>query len=265
MGTTTRRGDAGTRRRGEKESYFSSPRLRVSASPRRANGFTLIELVITLTVLTILTMGVIPLVKTSVRRQREQQLREALRTMRSAIDQFHREALAGARAGQPGAGGTGAPVAPPTEQENPPANGPAPTGAVPGQPVQQFIDPRVRVAITDNTIFGTDNPDRYPPDLDTLVNGVNVTPIGGGGPQGGGGIAGLDNENTATSNSLASTKKKVYLREIPIDPMTGERDWELRSTYDSKDAQSWGGENVFDVRSKSTATALDGETKYNEW
>src|SRR3954467_1726397 len=119
MGTTTRRGDAATRRRGEKESYFSSPRQRVSASPRRANGFTLIELVITLTILTILTMGVIPLVKISVRRQREQQLREALRTMRSAIDQFHPEAVAGARAGQPGAGGTGAAVTPPTEQENP--------------------------------------------------------------------------------------------------------------------------------------------------
>ncbi|HYG81132.1 MAG TPA: hypothetical protein VD861_12125, partial [Pyrinomonadaceae bacterium] len=125
--------------------------------------------------------------------------------------------------------------------------------------------PRVRVAITDNTIFGNDNPDRYPPDLETLVNGVNVTPIGGG-AQGGGGIVGLSgSDQTATSNTLTSTKKKVYLREIPIDPMTGERDWELRSTYDSKDAQSWGGENVFDVRSKSTQTALDGETKYNEW
>jgi general secretion pathway protein G len=224
-----------------------------------SRGFTLIELVITLTVLTILTMGVIPLVKISVRRQREQQLREALRTMRSAIDQFHREALAGARAGQPGAGGTGGAVPTGGDTDNPQ---PQPN---PQQPMQQFIDPRVRVAITDNTIFGTDNPDRYPPDLDTLVSGVNVTPIGGGGPQGGGGIAGLDNDQTATSNSVTSTKKKVYLREIPIDPMTGERDWELRSTYDSKDAQSWGGENVFDVRSKSTATALDGETKYNEW
>jgi general secretion pathway protein G len=46
--------------------------------------------------------------------------------------------------------------------------------------------------------------------------------------------------------------------------MTGQADWDLRSTYDSPDASSWGGENVFDVRSKSTETALDG-TKYNEW
>jgi general secretion pathway protein G len=121
-----------------------------------------------------------------------------------------------------------------------------------------MVDPRVRVAITDTTIFGVDNPDRYPPDLETLVNGVSVTPIGAnlpiGGPQG----------PNATDNTLTSTKKKVYLREIPIDPMTGERDWELRSSFDSKDAGSWGGENVFDVRSKSTATALDG-SKYSEW
>jgi general secretion pathway protein G len=228
-------------------------------SGRRAAGFTLIELVITLTVLTILTLGVIPLVKTSVRRQREQQLREALRQMRRAIDQFHREALAGGQARGLGGGGVGGGAAtppPPVDPDNPGAQQPA------GMP---FVDPRVRVAITDTTIFGTDNPDRYPPDLETLVNGVSVTPIGAAG-QGGGGIVGLSgSDQTATSNTLTSTKKKVYLREIPIDPMTGERDWELRSTYDSKDAGSWGGENVFDVRSKSTATSLDGETKYNEW
>jgi general secretion pathway protein G len=197
------------------------------------------ELVITLTVLTILTMSVIPLVKVSVKRQREQRLRETLREMRMAIDQFHREALAGPQGQQPG----GAAQPPP----------------VPNQPQQQpSIDPRVRVAITDNTIFGVDNPDRYPPDLETMVNGVSVTPLAGaapvGGPQG----------PNATDNTLTSTKKKIYLREIPIDPMTGERDWELRSTYDSKDAGSWGGENVFDVRSKSTETALDG-SKYSEW
>ena len=221
-------------------------------SGRRAEGFTLIELVITLTVLTVLTLGVIPLVKNAVRRQREQQLRESLRQMRAAIDQFHREALAGARVQGRGAGTPQPQPQPQPDPDNPQPNPqPAP-----------FVDPRVRVAITDTTIFGTDNPDRYPPDLDTLVNGVSVTPIDAG-PGGGGGRSVFEQE--ATSNTLTSTKKKVYLREIPIDPMTGERDWELRSTYDSKDAGSWGGENVFDVRSKSTATALDGETKYNEW
>src|SRR3954453_19216741 len=70
--------------------------------PASSRGFTLIELVITLLVLTILTMSVIPLVRVSVKRQREQALREALREMRTAIDQFHREALAGATMRQPG-------------------------------------------------------------------------------------------------------------------------------------------------------------------
>jgi general secretion pathway protein G len=51
---------------------------------------------------------------------------------------------------------------------------------------------------------------------------------------------------------------------LPIDPMTGKADWELRSCYDAHDATSWGGENVFDVRSKSKETALNGE-KYSDW
>ena len=77
--------------------------------------------------------------------------------------------------------------------------------------------------------------DGYPPDLDTLVNGVDV--------QG---------------------HKVRFLRQIPIDPMTGDKDWGLRSTQDSPDASSWGGQNVFDVYSKSTGTGLDG-TKYSDW
>src|ERR1700745_2300295 len=82
-----RRGDTVTRRGGEL--FSASPHLRVSAS-----GFSLIELVITVSVLAILTLGVIPLVQVSVKRQKEQELHEALRQMREAIDQFHREALA---------------------------------------------------------------------------------------------------------------------------------------------------------------------------
>jgi general secretion pathway protein G len=75
----------------------------------------------------------------------------------------------------------------------------------------------------------------YPPDLDTLVNGVDV----GG-------------------------KKLKFLRRIPIDPMTGDTDWGLRSMQDDPNSDSWDGNNVFDVYTKSQGTALDG-TKYKDW
>lgn len=75
----------------------------------------------------------------------------------------------------------------------------------------------------------------YPPDLETLVNGVDV--------QG---------------------KKLRFLRQIPVDPMTGKKDWVLRSMQDDPDSDSWGGQDVFDVHSASDGTALDG-TKYNTW
>ncbi|MFY9746495.1 MAG: type II secretion system protein [Acidobacteriaceae bacterium] len=75
----------------------------------------------------------------------------------------------------------------------------------------------------------------YPPDLQTLVDGVDV--------QG---------------------KKVRFLRHIPIDPMTGTDDWGLRSMQDDPSSDSWGGQNVFDVFSKSDGVALDG-TKYSDW
>lgn len=196
----------------------------------KQKGFTLIELVMTITIMTILTLGVLPLVKVSVKRQKEQQLREALRQMRLAVDEFHRDTV-----------------------------GMVCTGVIPGQPQPNIlVDPRSRVVVSDCTIFGVDNPDRYPPDLETLVNGVNVVPRGA--------APGFGNPNVPPTelNSQLSTKKKIYLRSIPIDPMTGEKDWELRSCYDSADSGSWGGENVFDVRSKSRDTALNGE-KYSDW
>jgi general secretion pathway protein G len=233
--------------RGPGEGFFSgSPRFRVSASVR---GFSLIELVITVTVLAILTLGVVPLIQVSVKRQKEQQLRDALRQMREAIDQFHREALAG--------------VQMQVNQQQQPGQNPQPQPQPNNQPGNIFADPRVRVAITDQTIFTADNPDRYPPDLDTLVKGVNVLPLamptslqGGVGLQGDKGITDV--------NQQPIPKTKVYLRQIPIDPMTGKADWDFRSCYDPADSTSWGGENVFDVHSKSNGKALNGE-KYSDW
>jgi general secretion pathway protein G len=141
------------------------------------------------------------------------------------------------------------------------------TGQGQGQ-VNIFGDPRVRVFITDQTIFSTDNPDRFPPDLETLVEGVDVLPITAGG-LGRRGNLNFSATEAATADS-ALPKKKVYLRRIPDDPMTpedeskGEAEWDFRSCYDSADANSWGGENVFDVHSKSKARALDG-TNYRDW
>ncbi len=233
--------DTVTRRHGEND-FAVSQRLRVSTSP---SGFSLVELVITVAVMAILTLGVIPLVQVSVKRQKEQQLREALRQMREAIDQFPREALAGAAMRIPGTGGT---------------SGTSGTGGG-GQPPLPS-DPRVRVYISDQTIFTADNVDRYPPDLETLVKGVDVLPLATGGLPGG---YGNPNVNaTALGNQQLTAKTKVYLRAIPIDPMTGKKDWELRSCYDPADSTSWGGENVFNVHSKSDGKALNGE-KYSDW
>lgn len=75
----------------------------------------------------------------------------------------------------------------------------------------------------------------YPPDLEELVKGVDI--------QG---------------------KKVKFLRRIPVDPMTGKAEWGMRSMQDDPKSDSYGGQSVFDVYSKSTGTALDG-TKYSDW
>src|SRR6266403_4129357 len=111
----------------ESGSFFRIPAFRLSVSKSSTGGCTLVELAMTVTVLTILTMGVIPLVKMSVRRQKEQQLRESLREVRTAIDQFHREALAGSNSQG---------NAPLTVNLNQP--GPSPT------PFIGTVDPRIR-------------------------------------------------------------------------------------------------------------------------
>ncbi|MFN2576495.1 MAG: type II secretion system protein [Pyrinomonadaceae bacterium] len=223
-----------------------------------ASGFSLIELVITVSVLAILTLGVIPLVQVSVKRQKEQELRAALREMREAIDQFHREAVAGAQMQVVSNQQQGLTTA----QEEQAGSRPPVQGQGQGQRANIFNDPRIRVAITDQTIFTADNPDRFPPDLDTLVKGVNVLPVSAGG-LGRRGNLNYTATEAATQDSQ-QPKIKVYLRKIPVDPITGKADWEFRSCYDASDATSWGGENIFDVHSKSSGVALNGE-KYRDW
>src|SRR2546423_150439 len=99
---TGRRRDGETERKGVRV-VLQSPSLPVPLSPRpSSSGWTLIELVITLTVLTVLTLAVIPILRTSIRRQKEQRLHDVLRQMRNAIDEFHRDSVGM----QCGAGGT---------------------------------------------------------------------------------------------------------------------------------------------------------------
>ncbi|HEX8068549.1 MAG TPA: type II secretion system protein [Pyrinomonadaceae bacterium] len=226
-----------------------APRRTLLAA-RSAGGWTLIELVVTMTVMVILTIGVLPMVKTAVKRQRESQLREALRQMRESIKDFQRDTV-----GMQCAGAVGGAPAP-----NPP-NGAG------GQPAV-VIDPRSKVAIADCTIFGVDNILRYPPSLEAMVEGVGVVPrqpqlgaVGGANPASGE----SSSLPTLGSGGLLANKKKIYLREIPVDPMTGKKDWCLHTPFDDADTCSDGTDaGLFDVTSRSDGTALDG-TKYKDW
>lgn len=97
---------------------------------------------------------------------------------------------------------------------------------------------RYKDAADHNLIRAEAGTENYPPDLQTLVDGV---PLSG-----------------------APDRRVRFLRKIPVDPMTGTTDWGLRSVQDDADSTSWGGQDVFDVYTKSTGTALDG-TNYSDW
>jgi|ERR1700722_13844416 general secretion pathway protein G len=143
-------------------------------------GMTLVELIVTVAILSILASAVIPLRMLDVKRQRERELHHDLWEMRDAIDKYKDAADKGA--------------------------------------IQTKVESQ-----------------NYPPDLQTLVDGVDI--------QG---------------------KKVKFLRRIPVDPMTGKAEWGLRSMKDDPDSDSYSGDSVFDVHSKSTNTGLDG-TKYSTW
>lgn len=154
-------------------------------------GFTLTEMLVTLTILAILASAVMPLAKTAVKREKEIELRRNLRLIREAIDAYKRLA---------------------------------------DEKKIEF----------DEDSYG------YPPDLETLVKGVEI-------------------EEAEEGEDRSSSKRIVkFLRRIPKDPMTNSYDWGLRSYQDEYDSDVWGGENVYDIYTKSLGTALDG-TKYKEW
>lgn len=159
----------------------------------RRKGFTLLEMVVTLSILALLTVVAVPVIETAVKREKEIQLQQNLRMIRQAIDDYKKLA----------------------------------------------DEKKIKVSVDS---FG------YPPDLETLVKGVEV-------------------EQDFTDESGGKTTRKVlvrFLRKIPLDPMTNSYDWGLRSYQDKPDSDTWGGENVYDIYTRSQARALDG-TKYRDW
>ena len=160
-------------------------------SSRRATGLTLIELLVTLFILSVLASVVLPYAEVTIRREKEIELRQALRDVRNAIDDFHEDWRAG-------------------------------------------LMPEYESVASE---------DGYPTSLDILVSGIIVK-------------GEID-------------RKKRYLRRIPRDPLADseippENQWLLRAYQDDDDAISWDGQDVYDIRSASQLTAING-TLYEDW
>jgi general secretion pathway protein G len=158
-------------------------RFKVTQKGRR--GFTLIELLVVIVIIAVLASVAVPMVETSVKRQKEIELRRNLRIIRSAIDEY-----------------------------------------------RKFIE-KNKIKVDEDTY-------NYPPSLEDLVKGIEYR----------------DKKN--------NDKIQKFLRRIPIDPMTNSNEWGLRSYQDDRDSYSWGGENVYDVFTKSERKGLNG-TPYKEW
>jgi len=120
--------------------------------------------------------------------------------------------------------------------------------------VREAIDAYKKLA-DEKLIEVEEDSEGYPPDLETLVKGVEVKAD-----------QAQSQPQIGRPPAKSSSEKKIvkFLRRIPRDPMTGTTEWGLRSYQDEPDEDDWGGENVFDVFTKSPGTALDG-TKYKDW
>jgi general secretion pathway protein G len=154
---------------------------------RAPDGYSFVEMLVVSTIILILASAVMPLAKVTATRQREAELRRALREVRTGIDKY-----------------------------------------------KDAADTMVIGAL--EIKVGSEG---YPPDLETLVEGV-------------------------AANNDATGRKIKFLRRIPVDPMTHGMEWGLRSYQDKPDSTRWGGQNVFDVYTTFDGTALDG-TKYRNW
>lgn len=171
--------------------YRSGPHAFLSNKPGRSAGLTLMEMLVTLAILSILASAAMPYAEITVKRNREVELKRALREIRTAIDRFHAD----------------------------------------------WQDGKVA------KMSGVASINGYPKQLQHLVDGVQLVGV---------------------------SEKRKYLRRIPTDPMVFDKTgmanhaWLLVSYRDAPDSQTWGGEDVYDVRSSSDRLALD-KTRYDAW
>jgi general secretion pathway protein G len=163
----------------------TSNRKQVEADQSEVRGFSLLEMIITMAILSIVVAGAVPLAKSAIKRQKEVELRRALREIRQGIDAYKKFCDAGGVS-----------------------------------PLDHKVDDEC-----------------YPPSLDVLVDGI-IPP---------------------------NQKDKLrFLRHLPEDPMTGSTKWGQRAVQDEDNASAWGGQNVFDVYTRSSEKALDG-SDYKTW
>jgi len=156
--------------------------MRLFSQHGKQSGMTLLELIMACAILLVLSSAALPIARVTVMRQKEADLRAALRELRTAIDRYK--------------------------------------------------------DMADRNLFRVEvGSEGYPPDLETLVNGVTYG---------------------------ADDRRIRFLRRIPVDPMTGRAEWGVRAIQDDPKSTSWSGKNVFDVFSLSQGTGLDG-TRYAEW
>jgi len=167
----------------------------------KESGVTLLELLITLTIVMILASIALPLSRVSSKRSHEIELRQHLRVMRTAIDTFRLE----------------------WNRD--------------GDLLVGSLCVRNKLTCKDVTsVYG------YPKSLDMLL-GIKLT---------------------SQEATIRGTPIRRYLRNLPLDPLTGKADWQLRCYKDPPNTSSWCGEDVYDVMTVSQETALDG-TKYRDW
>ena len=245
------------------------------------SGLTLIELIVAFSIMLILSTIALPLAHVKIQREKERRLRDALSEMRKAIDRYKDMADAG-QLGQVDPDTFGYPASLEIMVEGVPmqmgAGGMGGMGGGMGQgfgtPASQLGGSRGRGGMGGGSRMGGS---AFGGSRGGTGGGMGGSSFGGSGSsfgsgsRGGGGFgsgsrrSGRGNDPMSRDLRDEAEERKIrFLRKIPVDPITGQVDWGLRSMEDDPGAFNWGGGNVFDVFSRSMDLALDG-TRYSEW